>query len=307
MLNEKFESIDSRLKTFDSIDIGMKNLQLRLESSGENLKQLEKLDEKLNQSINSLKNDITKSWSDVVKSNSKIVDNEAAYLRNMISTSFSDVVKKDLDVVSKEVISVRRTIEVANEVKARENNIILFNFSEDLDVAKDRGNVLGFLRSPTDESLKDEDILKIFRQDICVLTETWHGSSDDISVKLAMPYGFSFMDYLRPHDPNHGGIIVYFKNVFKVKKIELPVVNSFESLAIKFRCGKKTILLLAVYRPGSVPITPAFFDELTSLLEQISLLADYVILTGDLNVHLEKVHMVFIPIMVWSKYVFRFR
>ncbi|ESO00994.1 hypothetical protein HELRODRAFT_184333 [Helobdella robusta] len=143
--------------------------------------------------------------------------------------------------------------------------------------------------------------------DICVLTETWHGSSDDIFVKLAMPYGFSFMDYLRPHDPNQGGIIVYFKNVFKVKKLELPVVNFFESLAIKFRCGKKTILFLAVYRPGSVPITPAFFDELTSLLEQISLLADYVILTGDLNVHLEKVHMVFIPIMVWSKYVFRFR
>ncbi|ESO06095.1 hypothetical protein HELRODRAFT_160229 [Helobdella robusta] len=305
MLNEKFESIDSSLKTFDSIDIGMKNLQLRLESSGENLKQLEKLDEKLSQSINFLKNDITKFWSDVVKSNSKIVDNEAATLRNMISTSFFDVVKKDLDVVSKEVISVRRTIEVANEVKARENNIVLFNFSEDLDVAKDRGNVLGFLRSLTDESLKDEDILKIFRQgkkpsvsspprpvivmfinlsakvlvmrrlfrlalldekmrercgramenseiskacyqtglnlgllnirfirskydiihdllsndlDICVLTETWHGSSDDISVKLAMPYGFSFMDYLRPHDPNHGEIIVYFKNVFKVKK-----------------------------------------------------------------------------------------
>ncbi|ESO04810.1 hypothetical protein HELRODRAFT_191734 [Helobdella robusta] len=138
MLNEKFESIDSRLKTFDSIDIGMKNLQLRLESSGENL--------------------------NVVKSNSKIVDNEAASLRNMISTSFSNVVKKDLDVVSKEVISVRRTIEVANEVKARENNIVLFNFSEDLDVAKDRGNVLGFLRFLTDESLKDDDILKIFRQ-----------------------------------------------------------------------------------------------------------------------------------------------
>ncbi|ESO09625.1 hypothetical protein HELRODRAFT_184015 [Helobdella robusta] len=284
LLNEKFESIDSRLKTFDSIDIGMKSLQLRLESSGENLKQLEKLDEKLNQSINSLKNNITKSWSDVVKSNSKIVDNEATSLRNMISTSFSDVVKKDLDVVSKEVISVRKTIEVVNEVKAH------------------RGNVLGFLRFLTDESLKDEDILKIFRQgkkpsvsspprpvivkfinlsakvlvmrrlfrlalldekmrercgramenseiskacyqtglnlellnirsirskydiirdllsndlDICVLTETWHGSSEDISVKLAMPYGFSFMDYLRPHDPNHGGIIVYFKNVFK--------------------------------------------------------------------------------------------
>ncbi|ESN99195.1 hypothetical protein HELRODRAFT_162703 [Helobdella robusta] len=138
MLNEKFESIDSRLKTFDSIDIGIKK------SAVEALRQA--------------------SWSDVVKSNSKIVDNEAASLRNQYF--------------------------IYRCVKARENNIVLFNFSEDLDVAKDRGNVLGFLRSLTDESLKDDDILKIFRQDICILTETWHGSSDDISVKLAMPQDF---------------------------------------------------------------------------------------------------------------------
>ncbi|ESO11461.1 hypothetical protein HELRODRAFT_183155 [Helobdella robusta] len=318
MLNEKFESIDSRFKMFDSIDIGMKNLQLRLESSGENLKQLEKLDEKLNQSINSLKNDITKSWSDVVKSNSKIVNNEAASLRNMISTSFSDVVKKDLDVVSKEVISVRRTIEMANEVKARENNIVLFNFSEDLDVAKDRGNVLGFLRSLTDESLKDDDILKIFRQGkkpsvpspprpvivnfinlsakvlvmrrlfrLALLDEKMREVkiSDDLTTDQRLQLIKLVLEE-KTRESKDGHFL--YRNVFKVKKIELPVVNSFESLAIKFRCGKKTILLLAVYRPGSVPITPAFFDELTSLLEQILLLADYVILTGDLNVHLEK-------------------
>ncbi|ESO10335.1 hypothetical protein HELRODRAFT_183751 [Helobdella robusta] len=85
-----------------------------------------------------------------------------------------------------------------------------------------------------------------------------------------MPYGFSFMDYLRSHDPNHGGIIVYLKNVFKVKKIELPVVNSFESLAIKFRCGKKTILLLAVYQPdelNSDDFAKFFKDKVDNILE----------------------------------------
>ncbi|ESO11961.1 hypothetical protein HELRODRAFT_158326 [Helobdella robusta] len=256
-------------------------------------------------------------FKDVVKSNSKIVDNEAASLRNMISTSFSDVVKKDLNVVSKEVISVRRTIEVANEVKARENNIVLLNFSKDLDVAKDRGNVLGFLRSLTDESLKDEDILKIFRQGkkpsvsspprpvivkfinlsakekmrrlfrLALLDEKMREVriSDDLTTDQRLQ--LKKLGLEAKTQKSKDGHFLY-RNVFKVKKIELPVVNSFESLAIKFRCGKKTILLLAVYRPGSVPITPAIFDELTSLLEQISLLADYVILTGDLNVHLEK-------------------
>jgi len=34
-----------------------------------------------------------------------------------------------------------------------------------------------------------------------ILTELWHGSADDISLRLAMPSGFSFVDYVRPHDP----------------------------------------------------------------------------------------------------------
>ncbi|ESO07470.1 hypothetical protein HELRODRAFT_169996 [Helobdella robusta] len=279
MLNKKFESIDSRLKTFDSIDIGMKNLQLMLESSDENLKQLEKLDEKLNQSINSLKNDITKSWSDVVKSNSKIVDNEAASLRNMISTSFSDVVKKNLDVVSKEVISVRRTIEVANEVKARENNIVLFNFSEDLDVAKDRGNVLSFLRFLTDESLKDDDILKIFRQR---KKPSVSSPSRPVIVKFI----------------NLSAKVLVMRRLFRLAMLDekMREVRISDDLTTDQRLQLKKLVLEAktreskdVYRPGSVPITPAFFDEFTSLLEQISLLADYVILTGDLNVHWKRV------------------
>ncbi|ESO10482.1 hypothetical protein HELRODRAFT_183582 [Helobdella robusta] len=226
---------------------------------------------------------------------------------------------KDLDVVSKEVITVRSTIDVANEVKARENNIVFFNFRKDLDVAKDRGNVLGFLRFLADESLKDDDILKIFKQGkkpsvsspprpvvvkfinlsakvlvmrrlfrLALLNEKMREVriSDDLTTDQRLQLKKLVLE-AKTREEKDGHFL--YRNVFKVIKKELPVVNSFESLAIKFRCGKRTILLLAVYRPGSVPITPAFFDELTLLLEQISLLADYVILTGDLNVHLEKV------------------
>ncbi|ESO10233.1 hypothetical protein HELRODRAFT_168119 [Helobdella robusta] len=37
--------------------------------------------------------------------------------------------------------------------------------------------------------------------DVLVLTETWHGHQNDISVKSAMPDGYSYVDYIRKHDP----------------------------------------------------------------------------------------------------------
>ncbi|ESO11913.1 hypothetical protein HELRODRAFT_167006 [Helobdella robusta] len=54
--------------------------------------------------------------------------------------------------------------------------------------------------------------------DILVLTETWHGLAGNISINLAMPAGYQFVDFVRQHDPGHGGLIVYFRKEFKYKK-----------------------------------------------------------------------------------------
>ncbi|ESO12084.1 hypothetical protein HELRODRAFT_158505 [Helobdella robusta] len=49
--------------------------------------------------------------------------------------------------------------------------------------------------------------------DILVLSETWYGLSDEFAVRCAMRGGYKFVDYVRPHDPYHGGIIIYFKKL----------------------------------------------------------------------------------------------
>ena len=124
--------------------------------------------------------------------------------------------------------------------------------------------------------------------DVLVLTESWHGSSENLCLRLAMPPGYSFYDFLRPHDPYHGGIIIYFKKFIKNKLIELPLFKSFEAIAVNFFVGQAKILLLALYRPGSASITNLFFDELKLLLEHLSVLSDYMLVTSDFNVHIER-------------------
>ena len=75
----------------------------------------------------------------------------------------------------------------------------------------------------------------------------------------------------------------------KVVKVNLKVkVSPFEHL-----CGRMTLddvssLLVVIYRPGSQPITPKFFDYHTKLLESLCLLSLPIPITGDLNVHIER-------------------
>src|SRR6218665_3677291 len=55
------------------------------------------------------------------------------------------------------------------------------------------------------------------------------------------------------------------------------------------RCHFRTVLSLSspFYRPGSSRPTPAFFNELATLLEQFALYNTQVLFVGDLNLHLE--------------------
>jgi len=124
--------------------------------------------------------------------------------------------------------------------------------------------------------------------DFLVLVETWHGSSDNLSIKLAMPPGYHYIDSLRPHDPYHGGLIIFFRSYFKYKRIDLPLFISFEAMAVKFFINGKDCVMLALYRPGSVQPNAMFFTELVSVLEHISLLSSRILLAGDFNVHVER-------------------
>ncbi|ESN99199.1 hypothetical protein HELRODRAFT_162707 [Helobdella robusta] len=124
--------------------------------------------------------------------------------------------------------------------------------------------------------------------DILVLCETWHGTEGNISVRLAMPPGFTFVDFVRPHDPGYGGLVIYFRSDLKYKKINLPLFSKFEALAIRLKIGIDQFCLIALYRPGSEQTTSLFFEELISMLEFIKMSEAHVVLMGDFNIYVKK-------------------
>ncbi|ESO05765.1 hypothetical protein HELRODRAFT_171434 [Helobdella robusta] len=132
-------------------------------------------------------------------------------------------------------------------------------------------------RKIKDFDRKDEKRDKIY---VLILTETWHRSHDEISVLSAKPAEYSYVDYLRPYDANHGGLIIYFRSILKFKRLELPQLNTFEAIALKNICNRNDYLFLAIYRPGSLPVTPMFFKELSSVLESMTILTFNLVVAG---------------------------
>ena len=124
--------------------------------------------------------------------------------------------------------------------------------------------------------------------DFFILTETWHGCSENFSIKLAMPPGYTFVDFLRPLDSHHGGLIVFFRSQFKHTKVVLPPLSTFEAIVLQVNVHHTKIALLAIYRPGSAPVTPTFFKELVLVLEHVSSLESIVLVAGDFNIHIER-------------------
>ncbi|ESO12898.1 hypothetical protein HELRODRAFT_159485 [Helobdella robusta] len=157
------------------------------------------------------------------------------------------------------------------------------------DVMSDCNVLLGMLNIRSINSNSDK-VYKMIQDglDILVLVETWHGSTENVSVKSSMPPGFRYVDFLRLNDPHHGGIIVFFKSNFKYKKIDLPPFDTFEVVALKFVINSKDFVLLSLYRPGSVQVNALFLEELSKVLDNITLLSSSILLVGDFNVHIER-------------------
>src|SRR6218665_3893179 len=126
-----------------------------------------------------------------------------------------------------------------------------------------------------------------------VIVESWHHSSADAAVRRAAPPGFHFRDRPRYDGPlateSGGGIIVYYRDHLKAKKIELVrAPTTFEALAVSLASDRGPTTLLALYRPGSSrPYTTVFYDEFISLMDQFALYNTQLVLVGDLNLHLE--------------------
>ena len=64
--------------------------------------------------------------------------------------------------------------------------------------------------------------------------------------------------------------------------------KSFELLCTRITSGSSTFIVLVIYRPGSVPVTSAFFDDLSGTFERVVGYNEPIYIVGDLNVRLDR-------------------
>jgi len=131
------------------------------------------------------------------------------------------------------------------------------------------------------------------------MQETWHENNDSLSLKRAVPPGYSFVevarenklsDKLTTRSNSYGGVAIIYRSEYKAKKItSLLKCNSVEYVCCRLNTGcQGDMIILSVYRPGSKPLTDEFYKEFTTLLESLATYRCPVIILGDLNIHLER-------------------
>ncbi len=151
------------------------------------------------------------------------------------------------------------------------------------------------VQSINNKSVLTYELVSDSSVDVFVLTETWHSCSSDLSLRRAVPAGYSLIDAPRPghgddRGVNHGGIAVIYRDTFRSRVITLPFrPTCFELLVCFLSCASSKLILVTVYRPSSLNITELFFEEFTSLLENIATYQSAIIVSGDFNIHVDDV------------------
>ena len=82
--------------------------------------------------------------------------------------------------------------------------------------------------------------------DVAILCETWHRSTDDLCLRRAAPENYSVVDAVRPSDPAHGGIAIYYRGDYTCARVAIPSVSTFECLCVRIGAPGGSRIFLAV-------------------------------------------------------------
>jgi len=153
------------------------------------------------------------------------------------------------------------------------------------------GLLIGWLnvRLLTPKTLAVHEEILSRHLDVMILTETWHGSTNDISLRQAAPMGYVHCDQIRLTNPSHGGIVVLYRAQFVCRRLDIPQSATFECICLQLRRQCETTILLSIYRPGSMAVTNLFFEELAAVLEVLVVYRCPVVIGGDLNILVDDV------------------
>ena len=144
---------------------------------------------------------------------------------------------------------------------------------------------------------KVDDLLDFSRDHalgVILIAESWH-DHDSNSVCRLRQMGFNVLDCPRPRPPgqlpslmtNHGGLVAFGSSQIQLSRINLGAnPTSFEHLCFRVTTCSSSNVILLLYRTGT--ISSLFFDELVAVLDSVMTYSVPVIVTGDLNIHVER-------------------
>ena len=144
---------------------------------------------------------------------------------------------------------------------------------------------------------KLDDVLEVRSDlgiDVLYLVETWH-DTDSVSFRRLRTDGFQFVDRPRPRSrarvdtlsTNHGGVAVVVVAGVRLTILDLGLrPDSFELLCVGVASDSSSCVIVLIYRTG--PVTPAFFSELSDVLDRVAKYIDPVFLVGDVNIRLDR-------------------
>lgn len=142
---------------------------------------------------------------------------------------------------------------------------------------------------------KIDGVLDLQREasfDAMLFTETWH-DDDSICIKQLQSRGLSVVHQPRlraqPNSisTNHGGVAVIAVPGVRLTHLPLKVeCTTYEAVCVSLSFSSFSCIVFLIYRTG--PVSSLFFSELADNLDHIATLALPLFVTGDLNIHLER-------------------
>ena len=145
------------------------------------------------------------------------------------------------------------------------------------------------------------DLIKNCHLDILTLCETWHEDPDTVCIRRLRSDGFTVLECARQIDPktnrnrigyvNHGGVAIMARPGVRLAKLQpAAVFTKFECICSRVSVTGGSYVIAAIYRPGSRAICSTFYKEFSLLLEFLASFQSPVLITGDINFHLERLH-----------------
>lgn len=150
------------------------------------------------------------------------------------------------------------------------------------------------VRSLTNKSFVISQIIENHKLDIIFLTETWLDSNHNVVLNETSPPGFRYFSVPRLNMKG-GGVACLFRNTLCCQHISLGDFETFEYLAVHLK-SEQSVILLVLYHPPR--LNKGFLDNFGELLSRILTDFEYVLITGDFNIHMDVISDLFTK-LIW--------